>query len=344
VVQIASPRIELAAQVQPTVTATNLPGLIVEWLQRITVPPSASQPFPTPHFPPVVTPTSIGSSIIGVYNAVEPWVRYGFDVAAYAVGWIPYVGWLAPQVTIFYNFGERITRSITYNIAYWLDGNISFGQGLVNVGVDTINAFIYLANAQLGFWLPPLPPIPSLPPIFLPFAATEATTELTAAATLSATSTDAAKLNDLQSTVEGEVLGEQAADDDATLVATDEVTAKGEKASEVDAVKEPKVDAVKETKEPTEPKATTEVAARVEVRGAANENTAEPTKVSNSEKADPGADGQSRAAIVHLGGRRRHQARHQARYEGRHRQARRTRRARRARRTRRSSCQAVART
>jgi hypothetical protein len=66
VVQIASPRIELAAQVQPTVTATNLPGLIVEWLQGITVPPSASQPFPTPHFPPVVAPTSIGSSIIGV--------------------------------------------------------------------------------------------------------------------------------------------------------------------------------------------------------------------------------------------------------------------------------------
>jgi hypothetical protein len=142
------------------VTATNLPGLLVEWLQRITVPPSAGQPFPTPQFPPVVAPTSIGSSIIWVYNAVEPWVRYGFDVAAYAVGWIPYVGWLAPQITIFYNFGERIARSITYNVANWLDGNISFGQGLVNVGIDTINSFIFLANDQLAFWLPPLPPIP----------------------------------------------------------------------------------------------------------------------------------------------------------------------------------------
>jgi hypothetical protein len=38
-------------------------------------------------------------------------------VAAYAVGWIPYVGWLAPQIPIFYNFGERIARSITYTIA-----------------------------------------------------------------------------------------------------------------------------------------------------------------------------------------------------------------------------------
>jgi hypothetical protein len=180
-VRVATPAVQLAAQVQPS-AAIDLPNLLVDWVQRITVPPSAGQPFPTPHFPPVVAPTSIGSSIIWVYNAVEPWVRYGVDLAAYAVGWIPYVGWLAPQITIFYNFGERIARSITHNVAYWLDGNISFGQGLVNVGVDTINAFIYLANAELAFWLPPLPPIPSLPPIFFPFAAAEATTAVASAA------------------------------------------------------------------------------------------------------------------------------------------------------------------
>jgi hypothetical protein len=79
--------------------------------------------------------------------------RYGFDLAAYAVGWVPYVGWLAPQITIFYNFGERIARSITYNTAYWLDGNISFGQGLANVGVDTVNAVIQLGIDQWNFWL-----------------------------------------------------------------------------------------------------------------------------------------------------------------------------------------------
>ncbi len=33
-------------QVQPRVTATNLPDLLVEWLQRIAVPPSAGQPVP----------------------------------------------------------------------------------------------------------------------------------------------------------------------------------------------------------------------------------------------------------------------------------------------------------
>jgi hypothetical protein len=86
-----------------------------------------------------------------------------------------YVGWLSGQIPIFYNFGERIARSITYNIAYWLDGNISFTQGLVNVGVDTVNAFIQLGVDQWNFWLWPLPP---LPPIF-PGATASATAELT---------------------------------------------------------------------------------------------------------------------------------------------------------------------
>ena len=166
--------IEPTAQVQSLVTTAALPDLLVEWVQRIFVPPSASAPFPTPQFPPVVAPTSIGSSIKGIYNAVEPWVEWGFDVAAYAVGWIPWVGWLAPQITIFYDFGEMIVRSITFNIADWLDNRVSFAQGLVNVGVDTINAFIFLANAQLAFWLPPLPPIPPIGS----FAAAE-TAELT---------------------------------------------------------------------------------------------------------------------------------------------------------------------
>jgi len=185
-VQIASAPIELAAQVQPAatavtavtaVTATNLPGLLVGWLQRITVPPSAGQPFPTPQFPPVVGGTSIDSTIKNVYNAVEPWVRYGFEVAAYAVGWVPYVGWLSPQIIIFYNFGERIARSITFNVADWLGGNVSFGQGLVNVGVDTVNSLIQLGIDELNFFLPPLPPLPPLP-----FAATQRTAVTAAAA------------------------------------------------------------------------------------------------------------------------------------------------------------------
>jgi hypothetical protein len=205
VVQIASPSIELAAQVQPAGTAAKLPGLLVDWLKRITVPPSAGQPFPTPQFPPAVGGTSIDSTIKNVYNAVEPWVRYGFELAAYAVGWVPYVGWLSPQIIIFYNFGERIARSITFNVADWLGGNVSFGQGLVNVGVDTVNSFIQLGIDELNFFLPPLPPLPPLP-----FAATQRTAVAATAAVhltkASVTPTDTAPVNEKHSAVKGEEL------------------------------------------------------------------------------------------------------------------------------------------
>lgn len=156
-----APEIQLTAQVQ-TATSFDLFS-ITDWLGRIVIPPSLGAPFPTPQFLPQVAPTSLGSFIINAYNAIEPWVRYGFDLAAYAVGWIPYVGWLAPQITIFYNLGERITRSIAYNLGNWLNGQISFGQGLTNVAIDTVNSFIFFANDQIAFWLPPLPPIPPLP-------------------------------------------------------------------------------------------------------------------------------------------------------------------------------------
>ncbi len=174
-----APAIQLTAAVQttaptsPTALAFNPVTDAIDLIERVVIPPSlgkAPPPPPTLIFP---APGSIGSTIKNVYNAVEPWVAYGFDLAAYAVGWIPYVGWLAPQITIFYNLVERIVRSITFNIADWLDGSITFGQGLINVGVDTINSFIFFANDQLAFWLPPLPPIPPLPPF--PFAAKPAT-------------------------------------------------------------------------------------------------------------------------------------------------------------------------
>jgi len=54
------------------------------------IPPSLGAPFPTPQVLPQVlpqvAPTSIGSSIKNIYIAVEPWVRYGFDTAAYVNG------------------------------------------------------------------------------------------------------------------------------------------------------------------------------------------------------------------------------------------------------------------
>ena len=137
-----------------------------DWAERILTPPSFGTAPPPP--PPVVIPTpgSIASSLEGAYHAIEPWVQWGFELAAYGVGFIPWFGWLAPQITIFYHFGEGIVHAIAHNTLDWLDGDGTFWQNVGDGVNETINAFIYLANAQIDFWLPSLPPLPPLPCIF----------------------------------------------------------------------------------------------------------------------------------------------------------------------------------
>ena len=90
-------------------------------------------------------------------------MRYGFEVATYAVGWIPYVGWLSGQIMIFYNFGERIVHAITHNTLDWLNGNGSFAQNVAEGVSWTVDAFIQLGIDEWNFFLPPLPPLPPLP-------------------------------------------------------------------------------------------------------------------------------------------------------------------------------------
>lgn len=136
-------------------------------LGRFIIPPSATQPVPPP--PAIQAPTPSPSAIefedaiINTYYTVEPWVRWGFELATYAVGWVPWVGWLAPQIMIFYNFGERIVESLVVNSANWLGGSLSFVEALGNVATDSWNAVVQLGIDQWNFWLPSLPPLPPLP-------------------------------------------------------------------------------------------------------------------------------------------------------------------------------------
>ena len=171
----------IAQQPQPPAQQSNALGALFSLdLGRFIIPPSAGQSFPTPPKIPGPSPTptdfEFEDAIINTYHAIEPWVRYGFEVATYAVGWIPWVGWLAPQIMIFYNFGERIVESLVVNSANWLWGPLPFGEGLGNVAEDSWNALLQLGRDQWNFWLPPLPP--------LPFDAQEAQTQLAAAETL----------------------------------------------------------------------------------------------------------------------------------------------------------------
>lgn len=109
---------------------------------------------------------SIANTIENVYLTVEPYVQYGFNLLAYAVGFVPWVGFLAPQINFLYNLIEPIVQSGLFNTLDWLSGAISFGQGLSNFFAATsssINFFIQTEiNWVLGFF-PPLPPLPPFP-------------------------------------------------------------------------------------------------------------------------------------------------------------------------------------
>lgn len=157
----------LSAAVQPSAQVSVVESLLNFDLGRFIIPPSAAQPIPAPPTVPAPTPNptagGLEDAIINTYHAIEPWVRWGFELAAYAVGWVPYVGWLAPQIMIFYNFGERIVESLVVNSANWLLGPLNFVDALGNVARDSWNALVQLGIDQWNFWLPSLPPLPPLP-------------------------------------------------------------------------------------------------------------------------------------------------------------------------------------
>ena len=109
---------------------------------------------------------SIGDAIKAGYLVIEPYVQYGFELAAYAVGYVPYLGWLAPQIYFFYDLFEPMVQAALFNTIDVLQGTITFTQGLSNFWDTTtasINQFIQTEiNWALGF----LPPLPPLPPFF----------------------------------------------------------------------------------------------------------------------------------------------------------------------------------
>ena len=105
------------------------------------------------------------SFVENAYLAIEPWVNYGFEVGAWAFGWVPWIGWLAPQIwPIGYNLVERIVRSGVFNITDWLQGQGgNWFDHLVDFGVDTVNSFITWGIDQWNFWIGfPLPPLPGI--------------------------------------------------------------------------------------------------------------------------------------------------------------------------------------
>ncbi len=109
---------------------------------------------------------SIGDAIKAGYLVVEPYVQYGFELAAYAAGFVPYVGYLGQQINIFYNLFEPLVQAGLFNTIDFLQGSITFAQGLSNFFDATTASINYFIQSEINWALGFLPPLPPLPPIF----------------------------------------------------------------------------------------------------------------------------------------------------------------------------------
>jgi hypothetical protein len=109
---------------------------------------------------------SIGDAMKAGYLLVEPYVQYGFDLAAYVAGYLPYVGWLAPQIYFFYDLFEPMVQAGLFNTIDWLQGSINFAQGLSNFWDATTASINQFINTEIYWALSFLPPLPPLPPFF----------------------------------------------------------------------------------------------------------------------------------------------------------------------------------
>lgn len=105
---------------------------------------------------------SLGDAIEGAYLTIEPWVQYGFNLAAWAAGYLPVIGFVAPQINFFYYLFEPIVQSALFNTIDFIDGTVSFTQGLSNFWTATTASVNQFINTEINWvrgFLPPLPPI-----------------------------------------------------------------------------------------------------------------------------------------------------------------------------------------
>ena len=138
---------------------------------------------------------SAGEAIINTFNAVEPFVQYGFELAAWATGYLPWpIGWLGQQINIAYNTGEPIVQALVYSFAYLIDGQFDLIGPTLSYGLNlAVTNFVDGEIAWVLSFLPPLPPLPPPPPF--PTAAVASSVATAAVAARAGTEPAAARVD-----------------------------------------------------------------------------------------------------------------------------------------------------
>ena len=163
---ITLPSIQLSASMLPlTQPAAAAAGAV---LGQNSPRPAAAAALPALPAPVAISATgSAGDTIINAYNAIEPWAQWGFEVAAWAVSYLPWpLGWLGQQINIAYNTGEPLVQAVVYSFAYLIDGQVDLIGPTLMSGINS--AVTNLVTGEIAWvlsFLPPLPPIsfPVLP-------------------------------------------------------------------------------------------------------------------------------------------------------------------------------------
>ena len=153
-----SPAVALRAAVTPLLEPVNV-AAITEYAPSLCCsnPAEAS----------AVTVNPISTAIINAYDFAEPWVAYGFELADYALSFVPGLWWIAPAIDLAYFSIEPLVQAGVYSFAYLIDGQFAEIGPTLALGVqEAIDNFIFFGIAWIGSLipLPPLPPFPPIPP------------------------------------------------------------------------------------------------------------------------------------------------------------------------------------
>jgi hypothetical protein len=176
-----APTVRLAAAVQPLQPGQeppHPPALLRSSGLLPSVVPTALPGVPSVLAVPIAP--NLANSIDNLYLAVEPWVQYGFEVAASVIAWVPYVGFLSGLIMDGYFFGESIVASAVFNFTDFLRGDGGIVENLVDFGIDVGLAFVWLGLDVVSTFIP-LPPCncyPPRPPVQGPFLALDALSSL----------------------------------------------------------------------------------------------------------------------------------------------------------------------